>query len=292
MKNNNEKLENKVMSEIRSGCVKLKSKYVFLAEKLGLGSTIILTVLLAVLFFSLAFFYVKSSGNLFYLGFGRSGLAAFLETFPYWLVIGLVVCLFIAGYVLEKSNWSYKIPFKYVALFLVMIVLFSTVVITFLGIPNYIDSRVYNHPMREVFRPFMGIGDKPHHNGVEGKVYEIIDSYLIIETPRGLEKINLTDCFNCNDNFVKDQFVIAIGQRIEGDFMVRKIKVLDKNNFPPLIKREIDSKFLIPRMNSNSFPPPHLLNFDDKTNNCLDSCFEKEIYPKKCFQECVLKKTW
>jgi hypothetical protein len=42
---NDEKLENSIMGKIKSGQVKLKSKYVFLAEKLGLGTAFTLSVL-------------------------------------------------------------------------------------------------------------------------------------------------------------------------------------------------------------------------------------------------------
>ena len=48
-------LENKIMSKIKSGKIKLRSRYVFAAQKLGLGGALVLTILLAILFFSLVF---------------------------------------------------------------------------------------------------------------------------------------------------------------------------------------------------------------------------------------------
>ena len=92
----NNKIEEKVMAEIKSGKVKLRSRYVFLAEKLGIGSAFIFSVFLAVLFFTLVLFYLQASDNLGYLSFGSRGMFAFLETFPYLLVATLIICVFIA----------------------------------------------------------------------------------------------------------------------------------------------------------------------------------------------------
>ena len=71
-------IEDKVMSEINSGRVKLRSKYIFLAEKLGIGSAFALSALLGVLFFTLVLYYLRASDNLRYLSFGSRGLFAFL----------------------------------------------------------------------------------------------------------------------------------------------------------------------------------------------------------------------
>jgi len=57
-------LEKNVMDKIKTGRVKLRSRYVFLAEKLGLGSALALSFMLAALFFSLFLSYLKASDNL------------------------------------------------------------------------------------------------------------------------------------------------------------------------------------------------------------------------------------
>ena len=61
-------LEDKVMSEIKSGRVKLRSKYIFLAEKLGVGSVLVFTILLAVLFLTFSSSQKQDIFLLFFLG--------------------------------------------------------------------------------------------------------------------------------------------------------------------------------------------------------------------------------
>ena len=101
-----ESLEKKVMEKIKTGKVSLRSKYIFLAEKLGFSSVLIFSVLLSILFLSLVLFYFKSTDNLIYLSFGSRGLFAFLESFPIWLVIIFTALIFLAGWLLTKTEFE------------------------------------------------------------------------------------------------------------------------------------------------------------------------------------------
>jgi hypothetical protein len=98
-----EKLENSIMGKIKSGQVKLKSKYIFWAEKLGLGTAFALTVILSILFFNLILFYLKETDNLKYLSFGKFGIFAFLESFPYLLVVVFIVLIVLAGCFIQEA---------------------------------------------------------------------------------------------------------------------------------------------------------------------------------------------
>lgn len=297
MKNNNnfKQLEDKVMSDIKSGRVKLRSKYVFLAEKLGLNSGIVLTVILAILFFSLALFYMRATDNLEYLSFGKDGILAFLESFPYLLVISLILFLFIAGYLITKTEWSYKKPFKYFALGTLVLVLIAGSAAAYSGVTESIEEQAFkNRALGMFFRPFIGRGIKQRDRGIAGKIYEINDDYLILETPRGFEKVSLLElhCQNddCQKLFKIDQFIIAIGKREDNFFVAEKIRVADEEKFPPMIRRGIHRQFgpFLGNHPTDTPPlPPHLLNFDEKTNECVKECFEDRIHPRECFDKCI-----
>ena len=64
-------LETKIMKKIKDDKISFRSKYVFLAQKLGLGGGFALSLVLAILFLNLAFFTMKASGTLEFLSFGR-----------------------------------------------------------------------------------------------------------------------------------------------------------------------------------------------------------------------------
>jgi len=295
--NNLKKLEDKVMSEIKSGRVKLRSKYIFLAEKLGLNSALVLSIILAVLFFSLALFYVRATDNLEYLSFGKDGILAFLESFPYLLVVGFILLLLAAGYLITKTDWSYKKPFKYFAVGLIALILITGSVMVYTGISEQIEYQIFSNRMPGIFfRPFISKIMEPHGRGIAGKVYEVNSDYLILKTPHGFEKISLLElsCQKviCQDQFEIDQFIIAVGKRMDNIFVADKIRIAGEDGFPPMIRRGIHRRFGPffgdHPINIPPLPfPLHLLNFDEPTNKCMEQCFNDKIHPRECFNKCI-----
>ncbi|MFA6424469.1 MAG: hypothetical protein WCV83_04135 [Candidatus Magasanikbacteria bacterium] len=219
-----------VMGEIKSGRVKLRSKYLFLVEKFGLGSALILTVLLAILFFNLVLFYLKSSDNLGYLSFGNGGIFAFLQSFPYLLVISFIILIFIAGFIIKMTDFAYKKPFGYVAVGLVSFVLLCGGILTFTNIAERIEMESYNPRMTGRFmKPFLrgGLGERA--GGVAGRVVKIQDDYILIQTPNNLIKLFTT---KIDESFRKKlqpgMFIMAIGQNTKDGFEVRQIRIVSE----------------------------------------------------------------
>lgn len=279
---NDEKLENSIMGKIKSGQVKLKSKYIFLAEKLGLGTAFALSVLLSILFFNLIFFYLKETDNLKYLSFGKFGIFAFLESFPYLLVIAFIILIVLSGYLLTKSDVSYKKPFGYLAVGMVALIMVFGGILTYADLGQRFEgeARRGNESVRVFFQPLTEI----HNNGIAGVVSEKGADYLIVETPQGLRRIETNDVQDIPD-IQKDQFIIAVGNGDEFNFKVVKIRVANKEDMPS-IDRGIDFKFGDLRKGDVKSLPPELLRFNEVEKKCIKQCFEANKNPEECFSSC------
>ena len=276
---NDEKLENSIMGKIKSGQVKLKSKYAFLAEKLGLGTAFTLSVLLSILFFNLILFYLKETDNLKYLSFGKFGIFAFLESFPYLLVAVFIVLIILSGYLLTRSDVSYKKPFGYLAIGMVAIIMIIGGVLTYtsLGQSFEREARRGNESVKMFFSPL--IDDRI--NGVAGVVFENGEDYLIIQTPQGLKRVETGEVESI-PTIEKDQFIIAVGKGDKSSFKAIKIRVVNKDDMPS-VGRGIDFKFgNFDRKNI----PSELLNFTEEEKTCIKKCFELKKIPRECFEEC------
>lgn len=238
------KIQNEVMGQIKSGKVQLRSKYVFLAEKLGLGSAFVLTVLLAVLFFNLALFYLRASDNIAYLSFGSQGFLAFLESFPYLLVIVLVLLVFAAGWLIKKSELSYKKPFGYLALGLVGLVVIGGIVLAFTNVAETIEQQTFESEVGGfLFKPFLMHALEARHRGVVGRIVEIGNGYLTIQTPRALEKIILTaDSILPTQPLSEGSFVMAVGSHDDGNFTATKLQLINPEEMP-MIRRGVHRRF-------------------------------------------------
>ncbi len=226
------KLEENIMSEIKSGRIKLRSKYIFLAEKLGLGSALILSVLLAVLFFNLVLFYLRASDNIGYLSFGNYGLLAFLDSFPYLLVVSVVLMIFVAGLIIKKSEFAYKKPFGYLALGLVGTVLVAGAVLTFTNIAENIEQASYDYPqMGMFFGPFLHHGLGERHGGVTGQVTEMGDGYIMIQTPHSIKKVDITKVANLSTDLSVGTFVMVVGDSDDSAFQAQRLRVIGGQDF-------------------------------------------------------------
>ncbi len=176
-------LEAKVMKRIKDEKISFRSKYVFLAKKLGLGGGFILSLVLAILFFNLTFFTMKVSGNLEFLSFGRMGILAFLESFPYhWILIGLLFFL-VSSTILSRYDISYKKPFKAILLVLIVLILIAGIALAISGLNEAIEER-----LSQGKTPFLQSFYRRRElwkNGLVGEVIEIRSSGLIVETGGG-----------------------------------------------------------------------------------------------------------
>lgn len=266
------KIENAVMNKITSGKVHLRSKYIFLAEKLGMGSAFILTALLAVLFFNLVFFYLRSSDNLAYLSFGSQGFLAFLESFPYLLVIFLILFIFVAGWIIKKSEVTYKKPFIYLALGLVGTIVIGGLILTYTGVSENIEKQTFESESAGFFfKPFLKFALEAHQRGVVGRIVEVGTGYIKVQTPRSEEKIILTnDTQLPTDKLTEGLFVVAIGSRDDGDFTASKLRLINEQDMQ-MIRRGIHRRF-------GQFQPKHSTN-----NSCQPTSTTSKPGDGGCF---------
>ncbi len=174
-------IEAKVMKRIKDEKISFRSKYVFLAKKLGLGGGFILSLILAVLFFNLTFFTMEVSGNLEFLSFGRMGILAFLESFPYhWILIGLLFFL-VSSIILSRYDISYKNPFKAILAVLFGIVFVLGILLAVSGTNEVIEEKVV--PGRTPILCFLYKRMKVAcNNGLVGEVIQIRSDGIVVET--------------------------------------------------------------------------------------------------------------
>lgn len=275
--NKPDNLESIVMSEIKSGRIKLRSRYIFLAEKLGLGSAFILSALLGVLFVNLALFYLKESGNLAYLSFGQRGVFAFLESFPYLLVVAVIFLLFLAGYIFKKSGFFYKNPFGVSAILIISLIVIVGAFLSFTGIGEGIEKRSFGHDpaANMLFRPIFERGLDERERSAAGRVSEIGEGYITVQTPRNTQKI-LTQKLQPDKitPISVGDLVMAVGQKTDEGFVADDLRETNPEEMR-MIKRGIDRRF-----GEDARPPL------PEVNSCLKKCAGDTMAADSCRMQC------
>lgn len=276
---NQSNLENKIMARIKSGQVSLRSRYVFMAEKLSLGSAVVLSLLLAVLLAALVLYYFKTSDNLIYLSFGSRGLMAFLESFPYLTVAVTVILVLAAGYLVKRAEFSYRWPFKYLALGLVGFVILSGVALGAVGVGEKIEQESLRAGWAGgLFRPLLA---PPYEGrrGLVGRVTEIGNDYLLVQTPRRVMRIDLSNLQATLPETIQEGImVVAIGDRQEDSFAAKEIRLATPEDMP-LIHHGIKRRFGPGDFTKREFTPAE--------RDCLRNCFKQKAGWRDCRNSCL-----
>ncbi len=211
-------LEEKILRRIKEDNITLRSRYIFIAKKLGLGGGFVLSLILAVLFFNIAFFSLRSSGNLEFLSFGRVGLLAFLESFPYEWVIIAVLFFVGAGVLLSRYDIAYKKPFKILVTILVVLVLAGATTLTISGVNERLEEKAIEG-RNPVLGFFYGRRKGVWRHGLVGEIIHIQGETLTIRTPENKQiTVEIVEeAFSpSRADFEIGEWIRAVGQR-KGD---------------------------------------------------------------------------
>ncbi len=231
MSDNHTDIQQKVMADIQSGRVKLRSRFVFAAEKLGLGSAVVLSIFVAVLVCTLALFYLNASDALAYLNFGHSGLAAFLDSFPYTLVFLLTGVILLAGYLLKKTDLVYKYSYAYVALGLLFVIILGGASLAATNVAETLESQRF-------IKPFIRRSLETRSHGVVGRVLQVAPMTLLLQTPQGDLIVHLEYAYKPLPTLEPGLFVVSIGKLRPPEFWAERVRVISPDE-ARLLRRQI-----------------------------------------------------
>jgi len=233
-------LETKVMKKIKDEKINFRSKYIFLAQKLGLGGGLALSLLLGIFFLNLAFFTMKVSGSLEFLSFGRIGILAFLESFPYyWIIMGLVFFV-VASTILTRYDFSYKKPFKRLLAALLLLIFVASTALAISGINEAIEEKVAQGKI-PVLRPFYGRRGGIGKRGLVGEVVEIRNGNLVVETSEKKKvfiELTRNTFFPTGSDFKVGERIRAVGKWDGENFRASALRLTRKWRRPMRGPRE------------------------------------------------------
>ena len=183
-----------------------------------------------------------------YFGVQFKTFFAFLESFPYLLVISFIILVLVAGYIVKTSDWSYKKPFGYLAISLSGFIIIFGSALAFTNIAEQMENEAFGpRPMGRFLRPFMMHGLNERNSGILGRIISVIpeENLLIIQTPCGLKRINVSKLEEPEviGLIRPDIFIRAIGEKRGKDFIATSLKILPDDQIPPMIGRGIRRQF-------------------------------------------------
>lgn len=225
-----------VMSQIKGGQTKSRSRWLVITEELGLRSSWILTVFLLVAIINLFIYTFSKSPEWEFIEFGTSGVGVILEHFPYgWTALALGLLVF-SVYAMKMFSWSYLFPFKLFSVLLVGGIFMAGGVAFATGI----NDTLYNKLIVE-----SGGGDSllarlyclctnrdlESDNALMGEILHVNGNDIVIQTP----SLNIVSVKSDSDTIWMDDtqpemftVVKMLGEKADGvTFTASHIKVHD-----------------------------------------------------------------
>jgi len=117
------------MSQIKSGRLDMRARWIYVAQKIGLRSGMALTSLILVFLLNIFFFYIQTNNLLPFLHEGANTWQEILHSLPYDLVIIILTLILILNFIVKKFDFSYKKPFKIMFSFVIGIVILGAIML-------------------------------------------------------------------------------------------------------------------------------------------------------------------
>lgn len=186
MKNNEQiNLSKKIKNEIANGKIKMRSKWVFAIEKLGLEGGLIFSIILGVIMICLMLYIMEENGVFEFAEFGFTSLPIIFDNIPRDLVIIAIILFLIANLIIKQFDFSYRKPFYIFSCGALTIVVLAVAFLTYSGASRTIISKITNTKIvkniitnRIIKEP---LGDK----AVIGKIVKVGSDKIYVFTPDG-----------------------------------------------------------------------------------------------------------
>lgn len=213
------KIKEEITSKIKSGDLRMKPKWYFVAGAALLFQGTFGAIVLGIFVTNLYFYHLRNYGPFGYLVLGKEGFGPFLETFPWKLMILVILSLFIAFKLLKKYEFSYSKHSFYLFIMFLMAMLLAGLVTDLAGVNEAMRQNSFLRPIySEKFSS---------RNWMMGEIKQQTSDGFILETPRG-DLIQVKVSGDTNTPF-GDDFVVGKRVRIIGEFI--KTASRSANNF-------------------------------------------------------------
>jgi len=207
-------ISKQVMETIRKENISIRSKYLIVAEKVGLGGVFGFTLLLSIFFLNLLLYSFKVTDRLEYLAFGQPGLEVLLQTFPYhWLLLAILF-LALAGWLLKRYDISYRKPLSLLIAGLLALTTLGGIAFAYSSLNERLEN---THQLRPLYGTRQGMGRK----GILGTVIEARQGIIQIETSSN-QRLDIyydnSTHFPTGKDFNPGERIKVMGEEINGRF--------------------------------------------------------------------------
>ena len=236
-------LSKAIMDKIKSGGIKMKSRWIFYAQNLGIRSGLVLVIIALSLLINIFLYILQQNHALEFLDFGVAGLNIVLSNIPYDLTLLILIFGVASNVVLKKIEIENKKYFFFISVIVIAISTACGIIVFSTGINDTISEKIAKEkeriPVVDRFYEQKRFELDPQ-NSLIGQVvqFKVIQEPFVVVTNNG-ELV--TVLYNTKlivpggvNSFDIGQIIKAIGQREQNNFKAEQIKLISNtDSFSP-----------------------------------------------------------
>ena len=177
----NNKLKDKVLNKIKRGDINIKPRGYFVFNAVFVFIVALISLIVVSFFVSFTIFSIKESSKLFLLGFGNVGIWVFSATFPWFLMLISVFLLIAVDKLLTYFEFAYRIPFIYLLLITIIVVMGISIFIYKTPVHETIYQEVMENKLPELGTIYKDVKHPPNEKGIfRGFIASINDNSFTV----------------------------------------------------------------------------------------------------------------
>jgi len=206
----------KVISKVKSGQVKMKSKTYFILKTILFSLITLFTALFVVFFISFIIFNLKISGVWFLPIFGFKVIGIFLISLPWFLILTAIALIIVLEMFVKKFSFAYRRPILYSVLAIIAFVILGSFVITRTQIHSDFFWRAQEGKLPIAGKFYRGFGTPKLSNAHKGIVFDVKDNSFYLKTFNGEILTVIIDSntkFPLSKSINKNDKIMILGKR-------------------------------------------------------------------------------
>ena len=221
-------LSKKISERIKDGKVKMRPRWFFVAEKLGLESVLLISVILGIIILAVILYIMDQNGVFEFAEFGWKGWLVILNNIPFNLIITAIIFFLVSLVIISQFDVSYQKPFYLFSCSVLLIMAMLGFGLFWSGVGEAMFNSSVSAKMATVYQNKI-VNSPKSDRAVIGKIIKIGDQTFFIVTPQnkviqvryGLNHTPLV--------FNEGQTIKIIGRRDGENFKAESIKIIRKN---------------------------------------------------------------
>lgn len=222
-------ISDKVLNRIQSDNVKIRSRWFFIAEKLGLESGLLMAILIGIIILCFILYIMEQNGVFEFMEFGPSGWSVILENIPYDLVILAITFFIVASFIIKQFDFSYRKPFYLFSCGIIILIVISGTFLMWTGVSRTLFDKIAGVKFINNLYTKKITNVPQGERAVIGQVVEVGRNTILVKTPQGkLLQVKFTpDIKHSLDlRHGQGQVIKILGHKSDGTYGADLIRIM------------------------------------------------------------------